>query len=363
VKALAEALVRQGHEVEVVTTSLRTIRSAPAARIRSRTEEIGGVRVHYLATPLRYRWMGITPTLPWRLSRGRRPDVVHLFGYRDVVTTVTSWWARRTGVPYLLEPLGMYVPRYRNLPLKHAFDRLIGHPVAHHAALVVAVSGWELGHLVEAGIAPDRAKVRPNGFPAPSERGQTNALRGRIGVNAEVPVVLSVGRIGFEKGLDLLLRAVSDLPGVHLAVIGPDGGDGTLQRLIALSDELALGDRVHFLGPSDENGLGATYGDADVFVLASRNESFGMVAAEAMACGVPTVVTDHCGVAETLGESALVVPCTVEGIREAIAQLLSTPELRARLAAAGPAIAQANSWDAMVARQVELYRQVLAERG
>jgi glycosyltransferase involved in cell wall biosynthesis len=357
VKALAEALVRQGHEVEVVTTSLRTIRSAPAARIRSRTEEIGGVRVHYLATPLRYRWMGITPTLPWRLARGRRPDVVHLFGYRDVVTTVTSWWARRTGVPYLLEPLGMYVPRYRNLPLKSAFDRLIGQPVARHAALVVAVSSWELGHLVEAGIARDRARVRPNGFPAPSERAQTNALRARIGVDAEAPVVLSVGRIGFEKGLDLLLRAISGLPGVHLAVIGPDGGDGTLRRLIALSNELALGDRVHFLGPSDENGLGSTYGDADVFVLASRNESFGMVAAEAAAAGTASVITDHCGIAELLADrGALVVPCALEPIRDAIGRLLADPELRRRLGEGGKAAARETTWDDMAARQVALYR-------
>jgi glycosyltransferase involved in cell wall biosynthesis len=104
------------------------------------------------------------------------------------------------------------------------------------------------------------------------------------------------------------------------------------------------------------------YGDADVFVLSSRNESFGIVAAEAVACGIPTVVTDRCGVAETLGASALVVPCSTEGIREAIAQILATPELRASLAVAGPEVARANSWDAMVARQVELYRQVLATR-
>lgn len=356
-KELAEALVRHGHEVEVLTTSLRAIRSAPAARMRSRTEEVGGVRVHYLATPLRYRWMGITPTLPWRLARVRRPDVVHLFGYRDVVTTVTSWWARYVGVPYVLEPLDMYVPRYRNLPLKHAFDRMIGEPVARHAALVVAVSNWELGQLVEAGIAPHRAKVRPNGFPSPSQREQTNALRQRIGVDVEVPVVLSVGRISFKKGLDLLLRAVFDLPGVHLAVIGPDDGDGTLQQLVALRDELHLGERVHFLGPSDEHGPGAAYGDAEVFVLASRNESFGMVAAEAAAAGTASVITDRCGVAELLADrGALVVPCALEPIRDAIGRLLADPELRRRLGEGGKAVARETTWDDVAAQQIALYR-------
>jgi glycosyltransferase involved in cell wall biosynthesis len=342
---------------------LRTIRTAPAARLHSHTDLIGGVKVHYLATPLRYRWMGITPTLPWRLARTRRPDIVHLFGYRDFVTTVTSWWARLQGVPYVLEPLGMYVPRYRNLPLKRTFDALIGQWVPRRAALVVAVSGWELGHLLEAGVAPEKAGIRPNGFPLPRECERTDELRQRIGIAADAPLILSVGRISFEKGLDLLLRALADLPGVHLAVIGPDGGDGTLERLTGLRDELALGDRAHFLGPSDERGLGETYADADVFVLPSRNESFGLVAAEAVACGVPTVVTDHCGIAETLGDAALVVPCSVEGIRDGVARLLADHELRADLAAAGPEIARANSWEAMTERQLELYRQVLGARG
>jgi glycosyltransferase involved in cell wall biosynthesis len=356
-KELAEALVRQGHEVEVLTTSLRAIGSAPASRIRSRTEEIGGVTVHYLATPFRYRWMGITPTLPWRLARGRRPDVVHLFGYRDVVTTVTSWWARRVGVSYVLEPLDMYVRRYRNLPLKQAFDRLFGEPVARHASLVVAVSRWERGQLIEAGITSDRVKVRPNGFPSPSEHAQSNALRRRIGVDADVPVVLSVGRISFKKGLDLLLRAVSDLPGVHLAVIGPDDGDGTQGQLIALRDELALGERVHFLGPSDQHGPGAAYGEANVFVLASRNESFGMVAAEAAAAGTASVITDRCGVAELLADrGALVVPCELEPIRDAIGRLLADPELRLQLGEGGKAVARETTWDDVAAQQVVLYR-------
>ena len=54
-----------------------------------------GVRIHELATPLRYRWMGVTPSLPLVLRSLPRPDVVHVFGYRDFVTTVTAAWAGR----------------------------------------------------------------------------------------------------------------------------------------------------------------------------------------------------------------------------------------------------------------------------
>jgi len=357
-KELAEALVRQGHEVGVVTTSLRAIGAAPAARGRSRTERVGGVTVHYLATPLRYRWMGITPTLPLRLAGFRRPDVVHLFGYRDFVTTATSWWARAARIPYVLEPLAMYVPRYRNVPLKRAFDRLVGQPVAHGAAVIVAVSERERGQLVEAGLPAERIVVRPNGFPPSLPLEPDGTLRRRAGVDAAAPLVLSVGRISFAKGLDLLLRAAAGLPGVHVALLGPDDGDGTLQTLTALCDELGLGERVHFLGPTDARGPREAYAEADVFVLPSRNESFGMVAAEAAAAGAAVVVTDRCGVAELLGgRGALVVPCEVEPLREAIRSLLDDPALRAQLGEGGREVARATTWDDVARRQVELYER------
>ena len=88
-KELTEGLVRAGHEVSVLTTSLESAARPPASRLRTRTETVAGVRVSYLATPLRFHWMGITPTLPLALRRAGTPDVVHVFGYRDVVTTLT----------------------------------------------------------------------------------------------------------------------------------------------------------------------------------------------------------------------------------------------------------------------------------
>ncbi len=120
----------------------------------------------------------------------------------------------------------MYVRRYRNVPLKRVFDQVLGEPVARGAALVLAVSELERAELVGAGLDPARVVVRPNGFPAPHrERG--SALRGRLGIGPEVPLVLNVGRISFKKGLDLLLEAASGIPEVQVAIVGPDDGDGT----------------------------------------------------------------------------------------------------------------------------------------
>jgi glycosyltransferase involved in cell wall biosynthesis len=150
---------------------------------------------------------------------------------------------------------------------------------------------------------------------------------------------------------------------VHVAIIGPDDGDGTAQRLVELRDRLGLQDRAHLLGPTDERGPGDAYADADVFVLPSRNESFGMVAAEAAAAGTAVVVTDRCGVAELLdGRAALVVPPEPDAIREAVARLLADAPLRERLGAGGRDVARDTTWDAVAARQEELYRLAL-DRG
>lgn len=359
-RELTEGLAARGHRVDVLTTSLRAIGEPPSARLRTTVREQGGVAVHELATPLRYRWMGITPSLPLVLRSLPRPDVVHVFGYRDVVTTLTGLWAGARSIPYVFEPLDMYVRRYRNLPAKRLFDRLLGERVARGAALVLAVSELERAEVIQAGLDPARVVVRPNGFPAPhEERGA--GLRLRLGLEPETPLVLNVGRLSFKKGLDLLLEAVAGLPGVHVAIVGPDDGDGTLARLERLRARPQLAGRVHLVPPLDDRQPREVYGEADVFVLPSRNESFGMVAAEAAAAGTPVVVTDRCGVAALLGErAALIVPPSAERLREAIARLLADPALRGRLGAAGRDVAREHSWEAVVAEQERLYRRALA---
>src|SRR5947199_166825 len=82
-----------------VASTLVDLHEKPSRRTSVAT--VDGARVHYLATPLHYRWMGITPTLPWWLAKLPKPDVVHIYGFRDPVTTVTAAWCRRRRIPYV----------------------------------------------------------------------------------------------------------------------------------------------------------------------------------------------------------------------------------------------------------------------
>src|SRR5439155_21006512 len=170
-----------GYSVDVVTTTIVDLAHSPASR--SSVREVDGATVRYLATPIRYRWMGITPTLPVALARAPHPDVGHVFGFRDVVTTGTAAWCRLRRVPYVFEPLGMFEPRLRKVLLKRALDASLYRGVARGAAAVAVASERERDAVVACGVDPSRVHVRGNGFPEPLPNGAHDGdLRRRPGI-------------------------------------------------------------------------------------------------------------------------------------------------------------------------------------
>ena len=360
-RALSEQLAADGHAVEVVTTRLVDLHRRPSAH--SRTELVDGVRVHYLATPFSYRWMGITPTLPVELERLERPDVVHVLGFRDVVSTVVSDWARVRGVPYVFEPLGMFRARLRKIGLKRTLDATLYRGVAGSAATVVVSSEREADDVVAGGIARTRVRVRGNGFPDPgSMPPPRGVLRRDLDLPADAPIVLYVGRIASGKGIEHLLGAARALPEIQLVLVGPDDRHGAIDLVRAAQADLRTAGRVHALGATDEPPL-HLYREATVLCLPSAGESFGMAAAEAAAAGTPVVVTDRCGIAGFFKEGeALVVPYDEASVVDALRRVLSDASLRTSLSAGGLAAALRTSWSHVTDAQEAIYREAIASR-
>jgi glycosyltransferase involved in cell wall biosynthesis len=343
---LVRRLVARGHEVDVLTTTIVDLTRRPAAR--SHVGVVDGATVYYLATPVRYRWMGITPTLPLALERLTRPDVAHVFGFRDPVTTGTAAWCGLRRIPYVFEPLGMFQPRLRKVALKRALDATLYRGVARGAAAVVVASERERDDVIACGVPAEKVHVRGNGFPEPDATAANGSLREQLSIPAEAPLVLYVGRIASGKGIDHLLAAMHELPDAHLVIAGPDDRHGVSTD----------GDRIHTL-PMSEEPPRHLYPQADVFVLASAGESFGMVAAEAAAAGTPVIVSDRCGIAGFFEDGeALVVPYERGAIVEAIRRVLTDDALRERLARGGPTAARRTSWDRVADAQDSIYRAV-----
>jgi glycosyltransferase involved in cell wall biosynthesis len=345
---LVRRLVARGNAVDILTTTIVDLHQRPPAR--SRLGVVDGATVHYLGTPLRYRWMGITPTLPLALARLERPDVVHVFGFRDPITTGTAAWCRLARVPYVFEPLGMFQPRLRKIALKRLLDTTLYRGVARGAGAVVVASEREHHDVVACGVSPEKVVVRGNGFPDPEDMPGSDpvGVRARLGIPMDAPIVLYVGRIAAGKGIDHLLAAVRELSDTHLVIAGPDDRHGVATEA----------ERVHRL-PMTEEPPRRLYPEADVFVLASESESFGMVAAEAAAAATPVIVSDRCGIAAffAAGE-ALVVPYERQAVVDAIRRVLSDDDLRGQLARGGPAAARRMSWHTVTDAQEQIYKDV-----
>jgi len=197
-------------------------------------------------------------------------------------------------------------------------------------------------------------------FFAPGERA---GARRALELPDDVPVVLFVGRIQPLKGPDVAVRALAAMArrdAMLLVVGGASGqeGDDEVHRLHALIDELGVRDRVRFVPPQPHHILSTYYRAADAVVVPSRSESFGLVALEASACGVPVVASAVGGLLTLVdhGESGFLVPdrdpVEFAGYLDA---LLDDPTLAARLGRRGYERSLRYTWGLAAARLRRVY--------
>ncbi|MGD9614950.1 MAG: glycosyltransferase [Alphaproteobacteria bacterium] len=215
-------------------------------------------------------------------------DVVHDHGLWLWPNLQAGWSARAAGKPLIVSPRGMLSPPALAFfaAKKRAFWTLLQGPVMRRAACIHATSGQEYAELRAFGLRHPIAVI-PNGIdlPEPIPDAPECTTRERI--------VLSLGRLHPKKGLEMLLQAWVKIepahPGWRLTLVGP-GEERYIGELRAMARSLGLG-RVSFGGPVYGAAKWEAYRAADLFVLSSLNENFGLTAAEALAAGTPVIAT------------------------------------------------------------------------
>lgn len=367
VARLAEAYARRGHDVVVHTSDLHT--EYPFER-RELPAEVNGVRVvRHRARRVLGAWT-MMPDLPRALREdAKRADVLHAhsYGYHQTVAAASA--KRATGVPFVFTPhfhppWSMEGGAWRR-SLRRAYDPLLGQRVVDAADRVVGVSRGEIDEMGKH-LRLDASKVRviPNGFDAarfqrvPDGEG----VRHRLGLAPATPLVVFAGRLASNKGLQHLVPAFARLkaPDAHLVLAGQD--QGWRARLEAEARRLGIAARVHFTGHLDDASYREILAAADVFVLPSEWEAFGIVLLEAMACGVPCVATTNGGAPDVVdaGKTGLLVRyADVEALAGALQTLLSDPERARRMGQAGRERALSMfSWDNVADRTLVLYDEI-----
>ncbi len=198
-----------------------------------------------------------------------------------------------------------------------------------------------------------------------------------IGTPAKYCMLLYVGRIESLKGIDTLFEAMAimkqegflDINPLCLAIIGGDPDvsreemSSEMDRLHGLQESLGIGDLVTFLGRRDQDTLQYYYSAAEIVVVPSHYESFGMVALEAMACGTPVIASETGGLAFLVkhGETGFHVPAAdPHALAERLKELMADEVLRAKLGKQASSYAKEFSWSRIVDQMLELYASVIS---
>jgi len=376
VKALAEGLARIGHEVTVLTADWGLQKRLEGVAEEAGTEgspfgrrrKVNGVTSIYLANWLHYRAVSWNPALGRYLrARLMNFDVVHIFGLYDFLGPRVAKECRARTIPYVVEPIGMYVPIVRSLLLKQIYHGLWGGELLAGASAVIATAEQERADLIAGGITVEKIGLRRNGVEAPPVLPEKGSFRAAMKIPDEAKLVLFLGRLSSKKSPDMLLEAfaspriVEAVGGrqVHLAFVGPDEG-GMLGRLQSMAGELGVWERVHFSKALDGEAKWAAYRDADIFVLPSQNENFGNTAAEAVAAGTPVIITEQCGVAPLLKDVAgIVVRYDKNEIQRALQELLRDDALYGKLQDGCPSAFQKLGWAEPLREMETLYKKLV----
>jgi D-inositol-3-phosphate glycosyltransferase len=281
----------------------------------------------------------------------------------------------------MFHTLGLMKQRIGRTPDEREGDyRIEGErSVLDRSDLIVAATEAERSQLeMLYGLNHQKVRIVPPGvdihhfYPIPQDEAKE-----AIGIPVKDRMALFVGRIEPLKGLDTLIKAISivkknckafECPH-YLAIIGGDPEEdkemmsAEMRRLQTLCEQLGLDDMVLFLGKRDQNSLPYYYSAAEVVVMPSHYESFGMVALEAMACGTPVIASRVGGLAFLIkeGKTGYFVPSQdPEALANKLRLLFGSHELRARFGIQAAAYARDFSWELITSQIIDVYQEMIS---
>jgi glycogen(starch) synthase len=378
VHKVATHLAAQGHEVHVLTRG-------DAVTVRdSGPTDLGVTRpeIHRVPEPARPADLGAF--IAWiahmnddMVARGlalldeTEFDVVH--GHDWLVASAADRLARRAGVPMVVTVHATEYGRHQGWVDRHPQSHIHGIEtwMTRRADRVIACSHYMRGHVADVfGRDEGRITVIPNGVDAKDLRptGDLAALRARYAAPDE-QLVLLVGRLVYEKGFQHALEAMGGPDGV-VARVGRVrfvvAGSGTHEdELRAQATALGLDDHGSFLGWIGDDVLHALYRIADLCVVPSIYEPFGLVALEAMASGCPCIVADSGGLREVVPDEFVGMrfpssdPRALAGLME---RLLTDEKLRRDLVAQSAEHVLRFDWSEIARETAAVYEELGAAR-
>ncbi len=365
---MAMAVAQLGHQVSIYTTNQDGPGTLPVPTDRPVWRE--GVEVRYFPIQPPRFWGTSLP-----LARALRPairsvDLVHvhnLYLFHDLVSTR---YCRISGVPYLVQPHGTLDPFIyrRHRGRKRIMEWGFQNRAIREAAAILFTTSEERelaapftcgtpGVVVPLGINFEEFAVLP----------EPGSFRRRYPEIGDKHIILFFGRINYKKGLDILAKAFGPVArrreDVHLVIAGPDN-EGWGEKARSWLGEEGLLARTTFTGMLLGAERLAVLRDADMFVLPSYSENFGLAVIEAMAAGLPVIISDKVNIWREVqaGGAGRVIPCDAPALAEQILELLDNSDAARQMGQQGRALVQEQfQWPRIARRLAEVYARIIDE--
>jgi len=369
VLGLSAALASQGIDVTIITTdSNGDIGQSPLdVPLNQPIKQNGYQIIYFRCSPFR-RYKFSLSLLQWLNQNARQFDLAHIHALFSPVTTFAATIARYHKLPYIIRPCGMLDPAdlQKKKFLKQIYATLLERPNLAGAAAIHFTSKQEAKISQRFGLESTGKMPVPQDLIIPL--GVTADFPPEILRNYEIPIILFMSRIEPKKGLNLLIPALESVlsDGIifHFILAGSNPQDADFETKIKQQiQNSSLGKSTTITGFVRGDLKAEVLRKADLFVLPSYYENFGIAVAEAMAAGVPVAISDRVYISDDIqqAQAGWVAPLEVGAIASTIKSALLAPQERQRRGLNAQAYAKKHyNWEAIAQQTIDAYQQILS---
>ncbi|AFY72512.1 glycosyltransferase [Synechococcus sp. PCC 7502] len=365
---LVMALREEGIDVEIATTNDDGDRLLDVPLWQ---------RVEYQGLPVWFfpRFAQIKDFLPsfsftrWLWRNIRNYDILdnhYLFSYLPSCAAIIAQWQR---VPYTTRTMGQLAPwaLAQSKLRKQIYTYLIERRNLDQAAAIHCTSIGEKEDVINFGLKPPKIVLPLGVIPPQIIPNAQQELRNKYGLSPNIPIILFLSRLHYKKRPDLLIESLTELSKHHqdfYLLMAGSGEEKYVQSLLNLVTSLHLEDKVVFVGFVSGYAKDLLLQGADLFVLPTYSENFGIALAEAMVSGLPIITTSGAQIADeiTFAEAGLIIDGDINSLAQAIADLLNNPQLRLKMGENGRKYAlEKYSWTTIAKQLARAYQGIIEQ--
>lgn len=358
VHLLCKYLLKKGVDIKVFTT----------AKNFKKEDIIDGVKINYF-NYYGYEHYNFSPSFFINLLKEiKNFDLIHITAIWNFPVFAGSFISRKFKIPYIISPIGTLDPdvfKRKSYVLKKIYYNLISKKNLEKASLIHYTTEYEKERTEKYFKIKNKGIVVPRGIELEKFKNQDDSIFNRFSFLKNKKYILFLSRINWKKGLDILIPAFykisKEFKNIYLLIAGPDN-EGYGNKIKKLIKDYGIENKIIFTGPLYGNEKISVFKNAEIFVLPSYSENFGLAAVEAMASGTPIIISNKVGIYKEIKryKAGIVVETNIESLYNGIKILLKNNNLKKEISENAKKIVK-NEYDIekVADKMIEVYENIL----